>query len=75
MQEKINVREKEIPLHSWEGAAEITRRKLTKHKKEMEVHLKRISTLTKSLKYFEKQIKSGVPWCGEWGRGSNGEGN
>ena len=75
MQEKINVKGKEVPLHSWEGAAEIAKRNLAKHKKEMWVHQRRIRTLTKSLRYFEKQIKSGVPWCGEWGRGSNGEGD
>ena len=66
MQEQINVSGEKVSLHSWEGAAEITRRKLAEHKKEMEVHQRRIRTLTKSLRYFEKQIKSGVPWCGEW---------
>ena len=62
MQEKIMQAEGGPDLDGWEGLAKDAQERIAHHRKAAEDHQKRIRTLTKSLRFFEEQIKNKEPW-------------
>ena len=62
---------------SWGGAAELARSQIEEHMKaiedlkkdvqlEIKPHKVRIRSIRASLRFFERKIKAGEPWPGNW---------
>lgn len=55
---------------SWAGATACAQQELENHQERIEHHKGRVKTIKRAIRFFQKQIKDGEPWIGDWKLGS-----